>query len=40
MVLKILFTGQKWRNRHREQTYEHGEMGGEDETYGRNLDVH
>ena len=40
MVLKILFTGQKWRNRHREQTYEHGEMGGEDETYGRNLHDH
>ena len=25
MVLKYLFTGQQWRNRHREQTYGHGE---------------
>ena len=24
MVLKNLFTGQQWRNRHGEQTYEHG----------------
>ena len=29
MVLKNLFTGQQWRNRHREQTYGHGEEGGE-----------
>ena len=34
MVLKNLFTGQQWRNRHREQTYGHGERGGEGETYG------
>ena len=34
MVLKILFTGQQWRNRHREQTYGHGERGGEGEMYG------
>ena len=27
MVLKNLFTGQQWRNRHREQTYGHGERG-------------
>ena len=40
MFLKNLFTGQQWRNRCREQTYEHGEMGGEDETYGRNLHDH
>ena len=35
MVLKNLFTGQQWRNRHREQTYGHGERGGESnmETY-------
>ena len=26
-VLKNLFTGQQWRNRHREQTYGHGERG-------------
>jgi len=25
MVLKNLFTGQQWRNRHREWTYGHGE---------------
>ena len=24
-----LFSGQQWRNRHREQTYGHGETGGE-----------
>ena len=32
MVLKNLLTGQQWRNRHREQTYGHGERGGEAET--------
>ena len=35
MVLKNLLTGQQWRNRHREQTYRHGERGGEGETYGK-----
>ena len=35
MVLKNLFAGQKWRNRHREQTYGHGERGGEGEMYGK-----
>ena len=34
MVLKNLFTGQQWRNRHREQTYRHGERGREGEMYG------
>ena len=34
VVLKNLFTGQQWRNRHREQTYGHGERGGEGEMYG------
>ena len=34
MVLKNLFTGQQWRNRHREQTYGHGERG-EGEMYGK-----
>ena len=34
MVLKNLFTGQQWRNRHREQTFGHGESGGEGEMYG------
>ena len=33
MVLKNLFTGQQWRNRHREQTYGHGERGGEGEMH-------
>ena len=35
MVLKNLFTGQQWRNRHREQAYGHGERGGEGEMYGK-----
>ena len=34
MVRKNLFTGQQWRNRHREQTYGHGERGGDGEIYG------
>ena len=34
MVLKNLFTGQQWRNKHREKTYGHGERGGEGEMYG------
>ena len=32
-VLKNLFTEQQWRNR--EQTYGHGERGGEGEMYGK-----
>ena len=35
MVLKNLFTGQQWRNRHREQTYRHGEKGGVAEVNGK-----
>ena len=35
MVPKNLFTGQQWRNRHREQTYGHGERGAEGEMYGK-----
>ena len=35
MVVKNLFTGQQWRNRHRKQTYVHGESGGEGEMYGK-----
>ena len=35
MVLKNLFAGQQWRNRHREQAYGHGERGGEGEIYGK-----
>jgi len=34
VVPKNLFPGQQWRNRHREQTYEHGERGGEGKMYG------
>ena len=34
MVLKNLLTGKQWRNRHREQTCEHGERGGEGAMYG------
>ena len=33
IVLKNLFTGQQWRNRHRE--YGHEERGGEGEMYGK-----
>ena len=35
MVPKNLFTGQQWRNRHREQTYGHGERGGEGEMHAK-----
>ena len=35
VIWKNLFTGQQWRNRHREQTYRHGERGGEGEMYGK-----
>ena len=35
MELKNLFTGQQQRNRHREQTYEHGERGRKGEIYGK-----
>ena len=35
MVLKNLFTGQRWRNRHRDQTYGHGKRGGKGEMYGK-----
>ena len=34
IFLKILFTGQQRRKRHREQTYRHGERGGAGEMYG------
>ena len=41
MVLKNLFTGQQWRNRHREQTYGHGERAEEGEMYGEsNMETH
>ena len=31
--MKNLFIGQQWRNRHRKQTYRHGQRGGEGEMY-------
>ena len=34
MVPKNLSARQQWRNRHREQTYGHGDRGGEGEMYG------
>ena len=34
MVVKNLFIGQQWRNRHREQTYELRKRAGEGEMYG------
>ena len=34
MIPNKLFAGQLWRNRYREQTYGHGERGGELEMYG------
>ena len=34
MVLKDLFARQQWRSRLRDQTYGHGERGGEGEMYG------
>jgi len=33
VVLKNLFTGQQWRNRHREQANGHGERGREGKMY-------
>ena len=33
MVLKNLFTGKQWRNRHRNVTYRRGDRGGEGEMY-------
>ena len=41
MVQKNLLTGQQLRNRHREQTYGHGERGGEGEMYAEsNMKTH
>ena len=34
MLPMNIFAGQQWRNRHREQTYGHGERGGEGEIHG------
>ena len=35
MVLKNLFAGQQWRNRHREWNYGHEKREGEGEMYGK-----
>ena len=35
MLLKNLFSGQQWKNRHREEAYRHGERGGEGVMYGK-----
>ena len=41
MVWENLFSGQQWRNRHREQTYGHGEKGGEGKMYGEsNMEIY
>ena len=41
MVLKDLFIGQQWRNRHRKYTYGHGEREGEGEMYVKsNMETH
>ena len=37
MVLKNLFTGQQWRNGHREQTHGPEERAGEGERHGKRL---
>ena len=41
MVPENVSAGQQWRNRHREQTYGHGERGGEGKMYGKsNMNFH
>ena len=35
MALKKLFTGQQWRNKHREYIYGHRDRVGEGEIYGK-----
>ena len=41
IVLKNLFIGQQWRNRHREYIYGHGERGREGEMYGKsNVEIY
>ena len=41
MVLKNSFTGQPQRNRHREYTYGHGEIGEESEMFGEsNMEIY
>ena len=40
MVLMNLFAGQQWKIRNREQTYGHGEKGGEGEMYGESMAIY
>ena len=41
MVPDNLFARQQWRNRHRDQTYRHGDRGGEGEMYGdSNMEIY
>jgi len=41
MILVNLFAWQQWGNRYREQTYGHGERGGEGEMYGEsNMEIY
>ena len=35
ILLKNVFIGKQWKTRHREQTYGHGERGGEGEMYAK-----
>ena len=35
MVLMKLLAKQEWKHKHREQTYGHGERGGEGDVYGK-----
>ena len=37
MVLMNIFAGQQWRRRDKEQTYGHGERGGEGRMYGKSI---
>jgi len=34
VLIMNLFAGHQWRNSHREESYGHGERGGDDEMYG------
>ena len=41
MVLKNLFAGQQWRNRHGKYIFGHGERGGEGGMYGKsNMEIY
>ena len=41
VLIMNLFAGHWWRNSHRDETYGHGERGGDGEMYGRsNMEIH